>query len=164
MDSVPHFRQNLPRTESSLFRIDVGPKGRGLFAEKEIPPRTILHIAPCILVPENEYDSHMKYTILEHYLFNDKSSRNKLFALGYGSLFNHANSPNVDYRIDSNLLQITYISGYRTIDKDAELCISYGSDLWFENAEGQKNCGEDSSESDASGPDAMSGFLGRMEI
>jgi hypothetical protein len=80
----------------TLFRIEEGSKGRGLFATNTIHPRTVIHIAPCIPVGRDEYESHMRLTVLEHYLFNDKGG-DKLLALGYGSLFNHSRSPNVDY-------------------------------------------------------------------
>lgn len=118
-----------------LFRIGNGPKDRGLFANCTIQPRTITHVAPRIRVTKNEYDNYMKYTILEHYLFNDKSNGHKLLALGYGSLLNHNKNPNIDYRIDSNNLCKIYSSGYNVINKDEELCISYGVKLWFNDAD-----------------------------
>ena len=48
-----------------------------------------------------------------------------LLALGVGSLFNHSQTPNLDYRIDHN------------IAPDEELTIFYGSSIWFEDAKGE---------------------------
>lgn len=152
-----------------LFRIRMGPRGRGLFATEQIPPLTVIHIAPCVLVSKDEYDTHMRFTILEHYLFNDylSSGGDKLLALGYGSLFNHdSRQPNVNYRVNSNKKKnsnnaaatITYMSGPKPIRKGDELCISYGSKLWFEDADGQ---GSESSESNSEEP---VDFLGRINL
>lgn len=110
-------------------------KGRGLYATQIIPPHTVIHIAPCIRIDQMEYNHFMKYTILETYLFNDIRTGHKLLALGYGSIFNHSNYPNVNYLIDSHNVRIIYKSGYKTIEKDEELCITYGSNLWFDNAD-----------------------------
>jgi SET domain-containing protein len=140
---------------SLLFRVGTGPKGRGLLASRRISPGTVIHEAPCIRVVKAEYDKFMKFTVLEHYLFNAEGG-DKLLALGYGSLFNHSRHPNVDYRVDSTDLSIRYISGHKEIQEDDELCISYGGNLWFDDA---SEVEQGSSESE----DEMS-FLSRMEI
>lgn len=140
----------------SLFRLaEFGPKGRGLFSATDIPPRTVIHVAPCLPVGREEYENHMRHTILEHYLFND-SGGNKLLALGYGSLFNHSRTPNIDYRIEAG--SIVYSSGHRQIPRDEELCISYGGNLWFDDADGLEKSSESSDEND------IEGFLGRIEL
>jgi SET domain-containing protein len=130
--------------------IDTGSKGRGLFASSDIPPRTILHVAPCIPISSEQYDTHMKFTILEDYLFNDRQTGGKLLALGYGSLFNHSQRPNVSYKVHSEDQTIEYSSGFQVIPQGAELCISYGSNLWFEDAEnsGQEQDRETDEEDD----------------
>jgi len=146
--------------EASFLKVGEGPKGRGLFAIKDIPPRTLIHVAHCILVTKEEYDKHMQFTVLEHYLFND-SGGNKLLALGYGSLFNHARHPNVDYRVDSKKKQIVYNSGHKPIRTGEELCITYGGNLWFDDADGSV---DDSVSSEESTGDRIANFLGRIEL
>jgi SET domain-containing protein len=136
-------------TDSAWFAIHQdGPKGRGLVAIRDIPPRTILHVAPCIWVSAEDYSNHMQYTILEHYLFNGrgKVAGSKLLALGYGSLFNHATHPNVDYRVDAERCCILYQTGYQAVAKGEELCISYGASLWFPNADDEQNNDRNSDE------------------
>lgn len=151
-----------PIADGSVFDIGEGPKGRGLFASTDIPPRYLIHVAPCVPILKDEYDRHMKHTVLEHYLFNDARSGNKLLALGYGSLFNHSSHPNVDYRVNSEELSIEYRSGFQTIPKDEELCISYGSNLWFEDAERVGPSTESSDGDDEK--DGVAAFLGRIEV
>ena len=130
-----------------------GPnKGRGLFATQDIAPRTLLHAAPCLHITKEEYENHMKHTILEHYLFNGPGG-SKLLALGDGSLFNHSRHPNVDYRVDAANLYIRYLSGHKAILKNEELCISYGANLWFEDANGD----------DISTSSDEEGFLSRID-
>ncbi|KAL7566952.1 hypothetical protein ACA910_019886 [Epithemia clementina (nom. ined.)] len=152
----------LDQVDNHLFRIGEGPKGRGLFATQEIPPRTLVHVAPCIRVDKHEYDVHVQYSIFEHYLFNDTHGGHKLLALGYGSLFNHSSrKTNMDYRIDSEKLQILYFSGHKRIAKEEELCIYYGKDLWFDD-ESANGSNRDTNEQSSSSDDE--GFLDRIEI
>jgi uncharacterized protein len=171
----------IPVVDNGLFRIVnlSGSKGRGLFAVADIAPHTLIHVAPCIATSRQEYDQFLQHTVFEHYLFNDKKTGNKLLALGYGSLFNHCSrQPNVDYRIDSENLLIRYSSGHRPIAAGEELCIYYGDNLWFDDAEanegggkggggGRNNEGPNSSSSDSDDALDEKGlpfYLGRMEI
>jgi uncharacterized protein len=56
-------------------------------------------------------------------------------ALGLGSLFNHSvRGQNVGWRRDLSNTCIIY-TALRDIDVDEELCISYGSSLWFDDTE-----------------------------
>jgi len=145
---------------STLCTIKNGPKGRGLFSCAVISPGTLIHDAPCIRVVKNEYDNFMRFTVLEHYLFN-AAGGDKLLALGYGSLFNHSRSPNVDYRVDASNLCIRYFAGHRTIQEDEELCISYGGNLWFDDA---STGSHESSESEQETAEGVDSFLNRMEL
>jgi uncharacterized protein len=160
-------------SHSVIFTVGHGTKGRGLFATADIPPRTLIHIAPCINVLQSEYDQHMRHTVLEHYLFNDVTTGNKLLALGYGSLFNHSNRPNVNYRIRSSNQCIEYTSGHQMILAGNELCISYGSNLWFDDADVLSSSttatsqalpadASDSSDDEENG--TFPSFLGRMQL
>jgi SET domain-containing protein len=149
-DELSEVFPDIPRR----YRIGTGPKGRGLFATHDIPPRTLLHVAPCLKIERPEYQDYMKHTILEHYLFNT-SSGCKMLALGDGSLFNHSRQPSVDYRVDGKDEVIRYSSGHAPIQKGEELCIYYGANLWFDDADGEKE--EESSDEDEA-------FLGRLNL
>ncbi|KAG6336756.1 hypothetical protein ID866_2325 [Astraeus odoratus] len=136
----------------------VGGKGRGVFgttriflSSRVIPPRTVIETSPVLLFTREEYDSHGRHTLLDHYTFNWRDGRMAL-ALGLGasrlpfrnllnesdslqvdqgSLFNHSELPNVSYSIDTARDCIVYTSS-RTIYPDEELCIFYGHKLWFD--------------------------------
>lgn len=171
-------------------------KGRGLYAKIDIEPFTIIHIAPCIVIVQDEYNQYMQHTILEHYLFNDVTTGNKLLALGYGSLFNHdSKRPNTIYHVvrrkqsnsekannnnrslgesltnetksstainDNEAITIEYKSGVQRILKDTELCISYGSNLWFSDDDEINNNQNHNSEEDISSESDNEEFLNRI--
>ncbi|KAJ7254369.1 hypothetical protein B0H12DRAFT_1219018 [Mycena haematopus] len=75
----------------------------------------------------------LRFTILDHYTFKWKNGSQAL-ALGLGSLFNHSNRPNLSYTIDPSNELIHYTTT-RSIEPDEELCIYYGSKLWFDPVE-----------------------------
>jgi hypothetical protein len=153
--------------DSPYFSIGTGPRGRGLFATCAIPPRTLLHVAPGLLVSRADYDSHMRHTVLEHYLFNTHThSGDKMLALGYGSLYNHDSTrPNVDYVVDAEACTITYTTGHADIAAHTELCISYGATVWFADANDAASVASSSSTNDEEDDDAgMVGFLRRLQL
>jgi tRNA-specific adenosine deaminase 3 len=86
-----------------------------------------------LLFSTEEYEAHGRHTLLDHYTFKWRDGRMAL-ALGLGSLFNHSDSPNVSYSIDTATESIRYTTA-RGVDPDEELCIYYGSNLWFKPLE-----------------------------
>ena len=55
-------------------------------------------------------------------------------ALGLGSMFNHKRIPNVAWERDIAMQVIRYFT-LRDIEPGEELCISYGSKLWFQDTD-----------------------------
>lgn len=105
---------------------------RGVRATQHLQQGQLVETAHCILVPRQEYQQHSRHTVLEHYLFHSQSKGDMLLALGLGSLFNHSSFPNLDYRVDSAALKISFFAA-RTIESGEELLIYYGPPdrLWF---------------------------------
>ncbi|KAF8964191.1 hypothetical protein BDZ97DRAFT_2075331 [Flammula alnicola] len=54
-------------------------------------------------------------------------------AIGLGSLFNHSESPNVSYTLDTKTDSIQY-TAVRDVTPGEELCIYYGQNLWISPA------------------------------
>ncbi|KAF8908943.1 hypothetical protein CPB84DRAFT_1843297 [Gymnopilus junonius] len=104
-------------------------KGRGVYASHSIPRNTLIEISPVLLFSKNEYEEHGKHTVLDHYTFKWTEGRMAL-ALGLGSLFNHSESPNVSFSLDTKNDSIRYTTS-RHIMPGEELCIFYGFELWF---------------------------------
>ncbi|QDZ22684.1 SET domain-containing protein [Chloropicon primus] len=111
--------------------------GRGVFALKPLPRSTLVEVAHGIYIPKAEYEDHVKLTVFEHYVFNCKKRGGKMLCLGLGSLFNHSNSPNLDYRIDEDRLVIKFYAA-RPIQEGEELTIFYGANLWFPSMEEER--------------------------
>ncbi|SAM05356.1 hypothetical protein [Absidia glauca] len=122
---LPHHQLGLE------FRTDP-LKGRGVFATQAIPRRTLIDISPVLVFPADEYDLHGQHTQLDHYTYKWQHGSMAL-ALGLGSMFNHANEPNVGFFRDFGNSMIKYVA-LRDLAVDEELCISYGANLWFEDA------------------------------
>ncbi|KAJ6512192.1 cytidine deaminase-like protein [Mycena vitilis] len=131
-------------------------KGRGVFAAREIPSRTVVESSPVLLLGKEEYETHGRFTILDHYTFKWKNGAMAL-ALGLGSLFNHSNFPNLSYTIDPTNDLIHYTTT-RPIGPDEELCIYYGSTLWFDSVEAPASLSDDPE------PDDGWGGLSRVDI
>ncbi|PBK97822.1 cytidine deaminase-like protein [Armillaria gallica] len=117
-------------------------KGRGIYASQFIAKRTLVEISPILLFSKEEYESHGRHTVLDHYTFKCKDGRMAL-ALGLGSLFNHADPPNVTYEIDLATDSIRYTT-VRDIEPGEELCIFYGHNLWFQPVESDSHPAEES--------------------
>ncbi|SJL07375.1 uncharacterized protein ARMOST_10722 [Armillaria ostoyae] len=117
-------------------------KGRGIYASRFIAKRTLVEISPILLFSKEEYESHGRHTVLDHYTFKCQDGRMAL-ALGLGSLFNHADPPNVTYEIDLATDSIRYTT-VRDIVPGEELCIFYGHNLWFQPVESDSHPTEES--------------------
>lgn len=119
-------------------------------AAHPLPPQTVVEISPVLLFSKQDYDDHGRHTLLDHYTFNWRDGRMAL-ALGLGaytphpvsaglivdtgSMFNHAENPNVSFSVDRSRECIVYTSA-RAIQPDEELCIFYGRQLWFDPVDG----------------------------
>ncbi|KAI9497328.1 hypothetical protein BDB00DRAFT_757073 [Zychaea mexicana] len=110
-------------------------RGRGVFPKERIKRNTLIEISPVLLFSPDEYKEHGQHTVLDHYTYIWEGGQFAL-ALGLGSMFNHNTNPNVGYYRDFKNKVIRYTTT-RDIEIDEEMCISYGSNLWFEDTEEQ---------------------------
>lgn len=102
---------------------------RGVFATADITRGTLIEVAHGIRIPRQEHRDHLDHTVLNHYTFSLQGG-DYLLALGIGSLFNHRDPPNVDYRVDGQRDIVRFFAS-TDIPADTELCIYYGPKLWF---------------------------------
>lgn len=112
-------------------------KGRGVFCRQRIIPNDVIEIAPLIIIPPEQKAWITESKLIDYffsYYADDKPS--SALALGFGSLYNHAQFSNADYRIDyeNNCIEFFAIE---TILPDTEICINYGGEYardyseWF---------------------------------
>ncbi|PBP21748.1 SET domain protein [Diplocarpon rosae] len=145
----------LKRTEGLILVMET-PKGRGVFASKDIPGRTVVEVSPVLVLDPKENERYIKNTILFNYTYNwpyipspvelhghdPKSmkppSTTQAVVLGIGSMFNHSTlRQNVGWERDVTNLLITYIA-LRDIKAGEELCISYGQRLTFKDTDSEE--------------------------
>ncbi|KAI4954281.1 hypothetical protein J4E91_001991 [Alternaria rosae] len=135
-DDIP-----LQRCPDIVLKVDT-PKGRGVFATKDIPAGTTIDICPVLILGTEENKKHIEHTSLYHYTYNwpvvDTDGNSKVtqaIIFGLGSMFNHSTQEqNVGWMRDTRRQLITY-RALRDIATGEELCISYGSHLTFKDAD-----------------------------
>ncbi|KAF1976093.1 protein methyltransferase [Bimuria novae-zelandiae CBS 107.79] len=118
------------------------PKGRGVFAMRDIPAKTIIDTCPVLVLGIEENLHHVAKTSLYHYTYNwpvtdeaGKEVKAQAVIFGLGSMFNHSREEqNIVWERDLKRQMITY-RALRDIRAGEELCISYGDHLTFIDAD-----------------------------
>lgn len=113
---------------------------RGVFAKLDIVKSETIEICPLIEVSKND-TANLTESILNSYFFYFGKKKDRLaVALGFGSIYNHSNSPNAKFNINLKEKTIDFIA-LSDIKKDTEITFNYyGSEdligkkspLWFE--------------------------------
>lgn len=128
-----------------LFVKDTGTaKGRGVFAKRRYAQGEVVEVAPVLLL-KTDYDALPE--LLKTYVFDWASLTGvpgrQALALGYGSMYNHANPANLQYEADARAGVMRYIAA-RRIKANEELTINYSGEGgaaesdhndWFERTE-----------------------------
>ncbi|OBT96804.1 hypothetical protein VE01_04121 [Pseudogymnoascus verrucosus] len=136
----------LIRTEGLALVLDT-PKGRGVFAGRDIPGGTILEVCPVLILDPQENEEHVRKTDLYNYTYNwplpaaegSKTPRKtQAVVFGIGSLFNHSQRrQNVGWMRDVSKGVVVYRT-LQDVRKGDELCISYGDRLTFVDADAKQ--------------------------
>ncbi len=103
-------------------------KGRGVFAMNPIRRGAIVEAAPVIVIPDEDIELIDKTAIADYYFKWGES--HFALVLGYGSLYNFSETPNVSFEADFNS-RVMIFRSIRSIRKGQELTIHYQCDLWF---------------------------------
>ena len=98
-----------------------GDFGRGVFANKNFNNNEVIEKAPYI---EDKTSNFVG--LIRNYIFN-KTETNSIVAFGFGSLYNHSDFPNANWKINGDYIEIT---SSKPITKDDEILISYGKSYW----------------------------------
>lgn len=117
-----------------LYIQDVPGRGRGVFSRHDIPADALVEVCPVIVLPKGDLE-HVHASRLHDYYFLWQHDGETAIALGFGSLYNHADGSNADYEMhfDDDTL---HIISKRAIAAGKEICIDYTdgvdrSTLWF---------------------------------
>jgi hypothetical protein len=118
---------------------DAGPRGRGVFATEAIAEGTLLEECPVIVLPASEIEALETTTLSDYYFRWGGMGDEAAIALGFGSLYNHADVPNAMYvrKYEARMLAFFAV---RAIAEGEEIVVSYNggygdrSPVWFDPA------------------------------
>jgi len=120
-----------------LFKVKECKYGRGIFATRNISKGELIHVAPVIISPSNEYKNLKKTIFVEYVFWWGENLEECALALGYGSLFNHSYTPNALYKLNLNQKTIDFYA-HTDIKEGEEIMINYNGDpgndkpVWFD--------------------------------
>lgn len=122
-----------------LYIISQEIRKRCIFCVEDIVEGSIIEICPVIVLSPEDTKAIHKTFLHDYYFVWDIELGSSAIALGYGSLYNHSDTPNADFDI---ILESEEIRFYATQDIIAgtEIVIDYiglkdeGSLLWFNPA------------------------------
>jgi SET domain-containing protein len=124
--------------EIKISALSSGEFNRGVFATRDVSKGELIHEAPVVPFPNEEYELIEK-TTLSDYVFSYGANHSAIL-LGYGSLFNHSYTPNAAYELNFETHIVTFYA-YTDIKAGEEILINYNGDvdcddpLWFNQTE-----------------------------
>ena len=104
--------------------------GWGVFAIEDINESEIIEECPILRLPVKR--GEINYTLTDYTFTFPKSDDwvNHVIALGYGSLFNHSDTPNTIWNSDNEKETLVFIAS-RQIKKGEEIFIYYGDENYW---------------------------------
>ena len=109
-------------------------RGRGVFTAEALAAGDVVEVCPVIVCPTTDYE-RVHASLLHDYYFTWEPEGATAIALGYGSLYNHADAPNCEYAMDIDAQTLT-VSALKDVAAGEELTFDYTdgvdrSTLWF---------------------------------
>jgi uncharacterized protein len=122
-----------------LYIGDSEGRGRGVFCAHDIEVEDVIEVCPLVVIPEVELPDVDK-TIFYDYYFLMPNEKDACIALGYGSLYNHSETPNAAVYFELDGEGFLRIECTEPIKAGQEIFINYQGDdpdlvppeLWFE--------------------------------
>jgi uncharacterized protein len=120
-----------------LYIIDDELKGRSVHTASDITEGSIIEICPVIILSKDDTLNIHKTLLHDYYFLWNVEDNTSAIALGYGSLYNHSDTPNADFELVYGDNEI-HIIATEDIAAGTEICIDYmsgkvgESGLWFE--------------------------------
>ncbi len=110
--------------------------GRGVFTAAEIPEGSLIESCPVILLPEDDMKLIHETVLHDYYFYWGEEEKMGAIALGFGSIYNHSDSPNAECLPDAENLTFDFYA-LRDIKPGEEILTHYLGDpddkspLWF---------------------------------
>lgn len=134
------MKKLLPSEKIYISKSKISNAGRGVYASRVIKKGEIIEKCPVIQVSQNDMANLNESILVTYFFYFGKHNKRLLVALGFGSIYNHADSPNAKYKIKpkENIMEFIALD---EIKKDDEITLHYNSmnskdktPLWFEKA------------------------------
>ena len=107
-----------------------GRGGMGVFCKEKITAGDFIEI--CYLYDLKTNDSIDDITLYDYRFYYPKQSpQTHVLAWGYGSLYNHSDTPNADWKDYPDEFAFIFFA-LRDIEPGEEICIYYGDDNYWE--------------------------------
>lgn len=110
--------------------------GRGVFAGLPISKGDTIEIAPVLVLPKEELSIIHRTSLHDYYFLWGEKLDQCVIALGFGSLYNHAVSPNANFILDFDEKTIVF-EAIKDIEAGQEVLVNYHGEpgnkdpLWF---------------------------------
>jgi len=118
-----------------LYFAPSGKHRYGMFCTEDIAAGSVIEICPIIIIPADQAREIVRSHILYEYYFEWKKDSIAV-ALGYGSLYNHAENPNCEFQPDYKNQYIIF-TATRDIPSGTEILVDYHAGnphekVWFD--------------------------------
>lgn len=122
-----YFLQPIMSSTGSIYVAESKGRGRGVFSRKTIEQDQTIEICPVLVIPAIHTD-RVRSSGLVDYFFNFNKEENTIaFALGFGSLYNHAVYSNAAYDLDKENKTLRFYA-LEEIKPGREITINYGGE------------------------------------
>ena len=118
-----------------IRKSSIDDAGLGVYTDRDFNIEDIIEVAPIIRVQTNYL--FQENNILNDYIFRDPYDNDyKIVALGFGSMYNHKDEPNMRYFYQNNKM---IYQATKPILAGDELFISYGVNWWNSRVNKKRN-------------------------
>jgi len=100
-------------------------KGFGVFTNQFIPKFSIVEMCYCL----NLSNTSLGHPVYD-YMFGDEFNKPTYLPLGYGSIYNHSDTANLNWKIVSEEHNIMNFFSIKDIEIGEELTHNYGDNYW----------------------------------
>ncbi len=118
-------------------------RGFGCFAIEKIEKEEVFEECYCLPITSGGFsDYSFTFVKLNPITFDNQRLNESVLAMGFGSIYNHSNTPNSDWRIHKKYSEqgkrILQFFALRDIDKGEEIFIYYGGESYWETRKNVK--------------------------
>lgn len=120
-----------------ISQSSISQAGRGVFARMDITKGKTIERCPVIEITADDVPRTNESMLVTYMYYLGENKKRQVIALGFGSIYNHTDTPNAIYKENNKEKTIDFIA-LKKIKKDEEITVNYGQGnpknthpLWF---------------------------------